>query len=429
MHRFQDFKGFANAELNLFRPLTVLIGPNGSGKSNVIEGIELLSFLAHGGPLHEIVDLGRGGGSGLEIRGGLEACARHGGDVFSLSFGASTPFEGEKRNFWYKVSIGVKPHPRIVQESLVIEKGPMIFETVEGKKSATSGDVLVRFNNFARGGKKPQVSVSANRAVLSQYRESVTKHKKFKTCVAVIQRLLSYLRSSFAFDPYPNLMRDYQRIGSLQLHRHGGNISAVLFGLSTGSDAGRQTLLRLVGRIKQLPEEPYRELSFVETQLNDVIFGFKEGENGHFFDARLLSDGTLRTLAVLTALETVEKGSRLVIEEFDNGLHPSRVKVLIEALEDCCQRRELNVLVTTHNPATLDALSKDQLDGVVMCVWDKELKAFNLVRLADLPQYVEILESGRLGDLVTRRAIERYLEPNFEEKRTREALEWLDSLG
>ncbi len=60
MHHFINFKGFAETHVDLFQPLTVLIGPNGSGKSNVIEAVELLSFIAHGRPLHEISDVGRG---------------------------------------------------------------------------------------------------------------------------------------------------------------------------------------------------------------------------------------------------------------------------------------------------------------------------------------------------------------------------------
>jgi predicted ATPase len=70
MHNFENFKGFAKAELELSKPFTILIGPNGAGKSNVIEAIELLSFIAYGGPLHEITDLGRGN-YGLQIRGSL----------------------------------------------------------------------------------------------------------------------------------------------------------------------------------------------------------------------------------------------------------------------------------------------------------------------------------------------------------------------
>ena len=45
MHQFRDFKGFKQVGIDLLRPFTLLIGPNGSGKTNVIEAIELLSFV------------------------------------------------------------------------------------------------------------------------------------------------------------------------------------------------------------------------------------------------------------------------------------------------------------------------------------------------------------------------------------------------
>ena len=117
MHYFYDFKGFANAELDLFKPFTILIGPNGSGKSNVIEGIELLSFIAHGRPLHKITDVGRGAG-GMEARGGLQACPRHGQVTsFSLGFNAMIEFEGKNSKFSYLMK--VEPQPRIIGESLI----------------------------------------------------------------------------------------------------------------------------------------------------------------------------------------------------------------------------------------------------------------------------------------------------------------------
>lgn len=429
MHHFEDFKGFARAKLDLMEPLTVLIGPNGSGKSNVIEAVELLSFIAQGHPLHEIVDVGRSGSGGLEIRGGLASCPRHGKESFSLGFSARIKFEGDTKRFEYWVKVRPLPHPRIVEEKLYFSHQTMIFETVGGEEPAASGDVRVRYNNFARGGKKPQVPVAASRSVLSQYAEFAQTNKKYRACLRVVQGLMRHLRASFVFNPVPGLMRSYERVSTAQLLRDGSNISAVLYALTKGKKDHSETLDRLLKWIRQLPEEPYQDFDFVHTKLDDVILGFKEGGNGtRFVDARLLSDGTLRSLAVLTALETVEEGSRVVIEEFDNGLHPSRVRILTEALETCCKTRKLNVLVTTHNPATLDSLQPDQIKRVVMCVWDKELGAFNLVTLADLPQYPEILERGRLGDLVTRRIVEQYLSPDFEKARKQEALEWLKSL-
>ena len=75
MHCLTDFKNFTRAELNLFKPLTVLLGRNGSGKTNLIEGVELLATLAGGTPL-EITDIDRGGV--FEVRGGLQSCIRFG---------------------------------------------------------------------------------------------------------------------------------------------------------------------------------------------------------------------------------------------------------------------------------------------------------------------------------------------------------------
>ncbi|WP_419163024.1 AAA family ATPase [Candidatus Palauibacter sp.] len=81
MHRFENFKSFRDARIDLLRrPLTILIGPNGSGKTNALDAIEVLSTIASGRHLHEIADLGRR--AALNVRGGLQACVRHGSETF-----------------------------------------------------------------------------------------------------------------------------------------------------------------------------------------------------------------------------------------------------------------------------------------------------------------------------------------------------------
>lgn len=145
-------------------------------------------------------------------------------------------------------------------------------------------------------------------------------------------------------------------------------------------------------------------------------------------DARLLSDGTLRALAVLTALETSEPDSHIIIEEFDNGVHPTRVAMLCNAIAEAATRRKLSVLVTTHNPATLDALPHERLDGVLICHWKQAEKVAAVTPLLELPRADELLEQGRLGDLVTRRVVETYLAPESDEERDANVERWLRSL-
>ena len=155
----------------------------------------------------------------------------------------------------------------------------------------------------------------------------------------------------------------------------------------------------------------------------------EETNGGKLSAARLLSDGTLRMLAIVTALETVPESSRIVIEEFDNGLHPSRAKLLVGTLSRTAKRRKLNVLVTTRNPAFMDALGESQMDSVLICHGDESGGGSQVTKLGDMDIAGTIGLRGGLGDFVTRGALEEHLAPDFAENRSKETREWLASLS
>lgn len=424
MHYLKDFKGFKEASINLLKPFTLLIGPNGAGKTNVIEAIELFAFVARGQPLHEIADVGRTE-SGIQVRGGLQACGRNNKDSFSLELQAQVRWDGNKR-VRYSILVGIRPNPRILHEYLMVGDR-VIFHTLPESKGYTSGDLTVSYDNFARGGRKPQTFVSSQRSVLSQYRSFASKNRNFKDCERLVSIVTNHLQTSFVFDPSPRLMRSYERIGNSVLSKDGANLSAVLYALSMGDESQKASLERLLSRIRQLPDEPYEKFEFTKTDLGDVIFGLRD-KTGYTADARSLSDGTLRTLAILTAMETVQKKSRVVVEEFDNGLHPSRTGLLISAITEATEQRDLKVLVTTHNPATMNSLSAKQLEGVVLCTWSKAKESADLIELNKLPRSDELLERGQLGDLVSRRVLEQHLAPGFEEQHRKRVAEWVEGL-
>lgn len=423
MHHFIDFKSFRRAKIGLLRPLTILIGPNGSGKSNALEGIEVLAAIAAGHRLREITDLDREGV--LNVRGGLRGCTRHGRDSFTLAFSARGRWSGKDGPFKYSVTVTPLPEPRISAESLFF-KDTMLFRTIEGSGSPTSADIRVEYNNFARGGRKPQVAVSATRSVLSHYERFATKNRQLGVSLHLIKAVRNHLRASFVFDPRPDAMRRYERIGHDALLRNGSNLSSVLFSLNQNDPA---TADELFAQIRQVPDEPYREFGFVTTELGDVIFGMREEYSRALSDARMLSDGTLRTLAVLTAVATEERRSRVVVEEFDNGLHPSRVASVIQAITKSSAERDINVLLSTHNPAVLNALTAEQQRNVVLAFRSKEDLSSQLVPLTSVSRYDELLERGRLGDLVTRRIVDEYLDPDLEHRRSSEIRKWLAGLG
>ena len=423
MHHFMAFKGFKDVSIDLLRPFTLLIGPNGSGKTNVIEAIELLSIIARGQPLYEIADVGRTE-TGLQIRGGLQACGRMGQNIIMLGFNARTRFDGEIKPVAYRIHIRTKPHPQIQEEELKVGNR-VIYKTLV--KNPWPEDLMVIYDNFAVRGRKPQAAASSERSVLSQYPEIVQKNRKLKQCIRLVHKIMYHLQALFVFDPNPKLMHDYERIGNNTLSKDGANLSAVLYALSIGDETQQASLDRLLSQISQLPDEPYKEFSFTKTDRGDVIFGLCE-KTGYTINAHSLSGGTLRTLAILTALETVQAGSHVIVENFDNGLHPSRVGVLTSAIAETIERRDLRVLVTTHNPATMNNLTPEQMKGVVLCTWNEEKQAADLVELDSLPRSDELLERGQLGDLVSRRVIEQYLAPGFEEQHRQKMLKWVVAL-
>ena len=433
MHRLTNFKNFDRAVVNLFKPLTILLGRNGSGKTNLIEGIELLAALARGTPFTGITDVDRGGA--FEVRGGLRSCIRFRESRLGLQFDDATiRFDGRNRPVDYFIELAShgKNDVQLAVERLRV--GDRIFFDANN----SGGDLLeVRYDNFSRG-KNPACQVSATRSILSRYEEiirnSQANNPKLRASTKTVQGVRRYLRSSHIFDPQPKAMREYARSeSSPQLLRGGANLSAVLFSMRDGDEGRRAALQRITNTIREIPEEPFTEIGFVETSLGDVMAGFvPEGKKrkgvGRLIDARLLSDGTLRMLAIITALETVPERSRIVVEEFDNGLHPSRAELLVRTLAETADRRELNVLVTTHNPAFMNALDESQMDSILICHGDQSRGGSQVARLGDVDIAGTLALRGGLGDFVTRGALERHLAPDFAEQRKKAANEWLESL-
>lgn len=402
MHTFKNFKNFAHAEIDLSKPMTLLIGRNGSGKSNVIEGVELLAELIKGREVHEISDVERGGE--FEIRGSLQGCFRQGYDSFKIGMtDKNIGYENEQFNCLYQINL--KP---------TINK--ISTDNIENiAKAHYSADYKRRESGIKYAEAR---ELDVDEWIYPLIFEDYIRDYQYN--------VLSKCGKVYAYDIYPRLMHQYFPIGLAILNRKGSNISSVLYYLKQNQP---DTLEGILKNIKQLPEEEFVSFEFITTSDNsDVLFALKY-PNGEIISAKLLSDGTLRALAILTALETVPEGSRIIIEEIDNGVHASRTHVLIDAIWEASNRRHLNTLITTHNPATLDSLTDEQLECVVVCHYDKQSQSAKLTPFFELPNVYELMERGKLGSLVVKNIIEQHLDPEFEAERKRIALEWLESMN
>jgi len=75
------------------------------------------------------------------------------------------------------------------------------------------------------------------------------------------------------------------------------------------------------------------------------------------FEIAGMSDGTLRSLALLVALlsgadsDTARNDGLIMLEEPETGLHPGATRVLLDAMLEASERTQ--ILVTTHSPDLL----------------------------------------------------------------------------
>ena len=101
----------------------------------------------------------------------------------------------------------------------------------------------------------------------------------------------------------------------------------------------------------------------------------------------------------------------------------------LDSIRTIAERRKLRVLLSTHNPAMLDALPDVAIPDVVFCYRDPDGGASKLIRMHDIPDAPELLVQGPLGHLLTSGALERFVKTHRgSEARKKKAKAWLQSL-
>lgn len=435
----EDFKSYRKARLPL-APLTVLIGANASGKSNSLEGMRLLSWLAQGQKLSAIQYAVQSGDR--VVRGTVEDLPFERGDAFGL--GAETD-----QTEWNRLTMKLQRRPdglHIVSEMLTHEGASVPLYTLDQTSNERGTDCGVAYNNFSKGRNKPHVTCSDQQAVFTQLTSPATFDATHKTSreriPPAVKALEQWLSAMLFLDPAPAGMRDYAFPSDKALQGSGRNLSAVLYHLwggdrdkateeANGSREPYKTQRQgILDFIQSLPEQDIARLSFLEEPRGGVMVQLTEtfGGRSRDVDASLLSDGTLRVLSIAAAMLSAPEGSLVVVEEIDNGVHPSRARQLLANIRSIAERRSLRVLLSTHNPAMLDALPDVALPDVLFCYRDAQDGNSRVVRLQDVPDYPELIAQDSLGGLVTSGALERFVKQPQALDRQARAMAWLEAM-
>jgi len=430
----ENFKSYKTAVLKL-APLTVMVGANASGKSNALEAIRFLSWMAQGQKLSSLqFEINQ---NNAAIRGQIKDVFFRGDNEFKLGCEVQDLGHSWELQITLDHRLGKEIH--ISKESMKIDSSEILYETTKPTLDLAT-DISVAFNNFARGGKNPQVICSDQLGVFTQmstYGKISPNYKKSNQLIGQLSRYTESLLTRILFlDPSPQSMRSYSFISDSKLQGNGSNISSVLFNLVNN---GYNPLIKdkgslkneILSFIKSLPEQDITDMEFLEGPRGEVMLSLTEtfGNKSQKMDAGILSDGTLRVLAIAAALLSAPEESIVIIEEIDNGVHPSRAKQLLNQINKVAVERGLRIILSTHNPALMDALPDEVIPDVVFCYRDKKDGSSKLISLKDVPDYPELISQGSLGDLVTEGTLSSFVK-NYEgaEAKKAKALEWLDSI-
>lgn len=395
----QNWKSFATAEL-FVDPLTFVIGNNASGKSNILDAFLFLLRIANGQQIKTAIN----GETGIPpLRGGLDWVFRLGTTECQIGVEINT----DRTEISYKYLITLRKTNgingcEITSEQLVLinsnnSRAPekKLFDT--GRE--TPGDAVIPVY-FYTGKRGSQRRMDMNRAysILSQI-ENLNVTKEVRDAAKTV---CDNLKRIFILDTIPNHMRNFSQL-SETLTSDAANIAGVLAALP--ADKKEVVERELTKYIRPLPEKDINKIwaEKVGRFGTDAMLYSEEGwtsETRTIVDARGMSDGTLRFIAVITALLTGKEKSLLIVEEIDNGLHPSRAKELVNVLTVLGQNRQIDILCTTHNPALIDALGNTMIPFISYVRRNPETGNSEIELLEEKENLAKLMASGSVGDLM-----------------------------
>lgn len=379
--------------------LMIVIGANSSGKSNAVDALIFLSRIAGGAGIFQAI----GGDVSLSaLRGGMDWVCRKGTNSFTLE----VVMEYEENDYEYVITVETGTARALVTEEKLnlCGRNQRLFYTNLQDRELLS---IPTYFYTGKPGKRQNFDLNRNTSILYQ---SKTLQLRNKETANIISELTKQLSGIFVLDPTPNHMRDYAALAE-KLSSDGSNIAGVLAALN--DEQREKVQKKLTSYLRKIPEKDIEDVwtERIGKFNTDAMLYCKEAwqENDEcIVDARGMSDGTLRFLAIMTALLTNEANRLIVIEEVDNGLHPSRAKILLNMLKELGNEKKADVLITTHNPALLDAAGTSMIPFITVAHRDDRGQS-HLKLLEDIRELPKMISTGNIGELVTNGKIESAL--------------------
>lgn len=385
-----------------FTPLTVVAGPNGSGKSNLFDALQLLSDLAKM-PLKEAFRKQRG-----EL---LEQFTQYDKDTYAQEMEFVVEMLVDRKivselgrelyvknsRLRYRLKLKRETHPTGLENIQLVEEHlegiladqdkwlskltpdqrkdwiisepfnesvpPFLYtEEVDGEKSL----MISRSEKFPNHKATPPIKIGPCKDAKRTLTSVVGLGLDVVDPVYSAQReMVSWSLTHFNPD---NLRKPTnKRSGDDHLTSEGLNMAGALYRIALSDPYYLKVISRKVFSLL----EKYNEVKVKDDKENHQYIIKLKSVDGKEYSASLVSEGTLRILALTILAIDEEHGGLTCLEEPENGIHPGRIKALAELLKDLSDDFSTpefplrQLIVNTHSPLLIGEMIRWKDDPLV----------------------------------------------------------------
>ncbi|MDE0449988.1 MAG: AAA family ATPase [Spirochaetaceae bacterium] len=400
-----NFKSLRRVELSLGM-LNLFVGTNASGKSNFLESLRVLQGIGNGFTISEILD-GRPPSATSEvwdgIRGGSSRTCFAGFDGESeVLISVQGTLDDEPQVPWHYSITFLPMAGQVKQESL--QAGVLIFHTEE--TSGPDSGPKLRVHHHYVGGDRSPISESASfRPVLGGFSglkffgfsgDSVgfDQGPFYTEGADLARRVARQLANTQQLEPSIALLREYSKVhDAKRMGDHGENFAAVVKTICQNED----TKDAFLSWLRELRPDEVDDVGTLSGAVGDSLFMLRESHRE--YPAPVLSAGTLRFAALTAAFFQPDMPSIMTIEEIENGIHASRLRLLLELLRNRSRAGRTQVFATTHSPSALAWLDESEYGTTFLCKRDESTGESMIRPLTEVPHFLDVAQRHPVADL------------------------------
>ncbi|MBV8633263.1 MAG: AAA family ATPase [Burkholderiaceae bacterium] len=387
--RVKGFKSLEDIEVH-FGPFTCIAGVNGVGKSNLFDAILFLKHLADLPIIEAAVSIRNGGKQRANIASLFTKTSSHQAQVMEFEADLLVASEVEDdfeqsakpKVTYLRYNLALK---HIAATSLTAEGIGLVSESLtyiaKGDAKRELGFELSKdfFDSVYQGGSRIDfIYMDEEEKGVVKIRQDGAGGQPISIPIAKAARTV--LSSINTIDRPTALAarREMQSWVNLQLESSSLRKPDDFLSISSVSATGEH-LPAALDRLKKNEEVAYK-LSSLLPDVADIFVDvdekrqlktlYLETTSGIRHEARALSDGTLRFLALAIIGADSRAGGVICLEEPENGIHPARIPAIVELLRQMAIDPKYGVdednplrqiIINTHSPLVIERLRLEDI--------------------------------------------------------------------